>query len=78
MLTGTNKLLGTGSCGNRTTERRPTIYISTARKSYLTFYISSIGLLRGSVNPADYFTKVCGNGRLRLILEMGSDDTPVD
>lgn len=78
MFTDSKKLFDAVTCGKRTTERRLSIDVTAARQSYKQFEITSIGLMRGDVNPADGLTKPDGNGALKTIVESGRDLTPVE
>lgn len=55
-----------------------TIDIKSARQSYKRCEIESIGLIRGSANPADGLTRPQGNEALRRLMQTDMDKTPVE
>lgn len=78
MLTDSKQLFDSVTCGKRTAERRLSIDVSAARKSYRNYEIECLGLVRGEANPADGLTEAFGNGALSRLMETGRDDTPVE
>lgn len=54
--------------GRRTTKRRPTVEIASARQAYCVFVINHVGMVTRAENPSERLVKLTDNGALARIL----------
>lgn len=65
------------SRGETSTERRLAIDAGVVRESYKREGIDRVGLIRGTVNPANALTMINSNNTLEMILTTELDETPI-
>lgn len=78
MFTNSKQMFDVVTCVSNTTRKRLMIYFAATRDTYCNFDISNVGLLAGTVNPADALNKPKLSSPLLNILLTGIDKTLIE